>query len=214
VLFGRFQPLHAGHIGLVRTVKKMGFDTHVIMNANVDTPDNRNPYNPHQKRTMFRLALPEVSNDKLHFAKVYLGGGGDVGEQARTLCDIFAEIAPPEKILICYQRKTEDIKSYIRDGKTHKGIHYVDMLTEPLGPFRQQDLSCEVILDYRNVCATDVREGRAPRDMVDPRVNLYCEWQRAQAEANSRRVGADPSSDRVFVRPPEEIADLTNQLIF
>lgn len=208
VMFGRFQPLHHGHRALIRAVRQTGFDLHIVVNGKVNTKNKKNPYSVRQKMDMFHLAIPEIPPENLHCADVYLGGGGDVGSDVRKLTKIFRSIAPDDQIVIPYARKTTDIKDFLVDGKTHENIHYVDLLTAPHGNFRQQVFAADMIPDYVDICATRVRNGKAPKETMDPNVKIYLAWQHAQAEANNRLVGADPRKDSIILPCPPQIAHI------
>lgn len=205
VMFGRFQPLHEGHIAIIDAVLKTGFDVHIILNGKVNTENNKNPYNVQQKKIMFNLALPQIKPENLHSADVYLGGGGDIGKDLQNLIGIIRTIAPDNEIVIPYARKQGDIQNFLVSGQTYTNIHYVDLLTKPIGPFKQQVFCADMIPDYVDVCATQIRKKKAPLSVINHDVKIYLEWEQAKAEANNRLVGSDPANDRIIIPHPPEI---------
>lgn len=174
----------------------MGLDFHVILNANVNTANGKNPYNVGQKIEMIRLALPRIPEERLHPLKFYLGlGGVDVGADKDQLVAKIEEIAPHDKVVICYIRKEDDIKDFLVHGKILHG-HYVDML-----PFQKQILVPHA--EYSELCATSVREGTAPDNALHPKVKIFLDWEKAKAELNGRRLGDDSREDTKFIARPD-----------
>lgn len=196
ILFGRFQPLHLGHMALLEAIRRSGLEVHVVINEKHDTPDERNPYNFFQKIAMFGKALPWLSSRNLHPANVYLGGGGDVGKDVAKLSSIFEGIAPASEIVIFYGFKEEDRKTYLVNGKTHDGIHYVDLLTGRLGPFSQHIVRPPTIAGYLDIDAKLYRGDRARRNLLHPDVADYLDWQHSLATLNGRSVGEENPQDK------------------
>lgn len=146
VLFGRFQPLHKGHVEMIRRIIASGLELHVIVNSKVDTPDERNPYSYAQRKEIFKRELgDEIKAHKLHLHEikdVYLGqrdkAGNPVetGEGVRTLKTFIRDnVGSLNKTVIFYAEKNEDKKAYLMDGFTcgddcGNGIHYIDLLTD------------------------------------------------------------------------------------
>jgi len=63
LFIGRFQPLHKGHIALIRTVLDEGKP---IVIGLMDTPiDGNNPYALNERVDMFRRAFPDEFDDRL-----------------------------------------------------------------------------------------------------------------------------------------------------
>jgi len=201
-MYGRFQPLHMGHIALYNTARVLCDDVHIVLNATQGTPNNRNPFNVHQKGTMFLLANDDLPPQNLHYAKVYLGKGGDVSADVATLLKVFEKIAPHDKIVIPYHRKPDDIRSFLVDGEERR-LHYVDLLTKPIGPLLALSLTEHHILKYVQMDAAHVRNGSKGDDYLNPRVSAYIKWQMAQAEVNGRDVGASAHNDTQHVPRPE-----------
>jgi hypothetical protein len=133
ILFGRFQPLSIGQVGLIRTIQRAGLDIHIVTNEKEDTAQERNPYTREQRRRMFALALPDIGDDHLHYTTVYLDRGGDIGPAVRELSRVFEGIAPLDRTIICYVEKGEDVKTYTMNGQTLDHVHYVDLFTHPHG---------------------------------------------------------------------------------
>lgn len=173
----------------------LGLDFHVILNANVNTANGKNPYNVYQKIEMIRLALPQILEERLHPLKFYLGlGGADVGADRDKLVAKIEEISPRDNVVICYIRKEDDIKNFLVHGKGEHG-HYVDLL-----PFRKQILLPHSAFSDLN--ATSVREGTAPDNALHPRVKMFLEWEQAKAGLNNRRVGDDSREDTRYIARP------------
>jgi len=74
VFIGRFQPLHEGHIALIRTVLDEGKPVLVLLRPGGDNPDN--PYTLAQRKLMFRKAFPTEFGKTLRVAGLPV----DVGE--------------------------------------------------------------------------------------------------------------------------------------
>lgn len=209
VLFGRFQPLHKGHMQLLETLRASKLDVHLVLNDKTDDiPGERNPFNPEQKKQMVRLALPWLPEENLHTATVYLGRPGvDVGDDVRRLSSIFKTIGHPSKMVFSYFEKDEDRKSYLVDGKRIDGVHYVELVGKPHGEFPVMRITEEMICaatgtDHIPIDAKMFRSGIAQEDgicfeLLDPAVATYVHEQYQLAAANSRLVGADPTGDRV-----------------
>ncbi len=194
LFFGRFQPLHKGHLATINSILQSGLDLHIFINAKSNTADERNPYSIHQKIQMFKLALPHYPQDHLHAVDVYLGGGGDIGNDIRKLTDEFTKIAPADKCVIFYGDKQEDIKTYLVDGEKFGPVHYVDFLTKPIGSFDKQAITSAMTSIFQD--ATKYRKDRRHNGhMLPTPVANYVAAQHIFAQNNNRNVGDDPAQD-------------------
>ncbi len=204
VVFGRFQPLHKGHMAFLNTLRVTGLNVHLVLNDKTDGIDGeRNPFSPAQKREMVKLALPWMKEENVHEAHVYLGGGGDVGDGVRRLTDIFNSLAKPKKLVFAYFEKAEDRKQYLVDGQTINDAHYVELVGQPRGPFPIQRITQEMIEAVDNYIPIDakmfrkgVREGdTVAYELLHPEVAQYVADQFVLAERNNRLVGASQEND-------------------
>lgn len=207
VLFGRFQPFHRGHEDLLETLRASDLNVNLVLNDKVDGAEGeRNPFNPHQREHMAKLALPWLSDDNIRHANVYLGGGGDVGDGIRRLTNIFNTLAPQGKLVFAYFEKAEDRKKYLVDGQIIENAHYVELVGQPRGEFPIQRITGDMIeavtgrprleIDakmFRNASEGDKNEVRYK--YLRPAVGDYLKEQYALAQANGRLVGADPAND-------------------
>ncbi len=199
LVFGRFQPLHPGHQLFFNAVLQSGLELHIFLNSKANTPDGRNPYTVRQKRRMFELVLPQSSQVHFHDVHVYLGGGGDVGNDVRTLIKAFETVGPVSESVIFCTEKPVDIKSYTADGVTHEKIHYVDLLVHPRGPFSKQSVPPEISrVNGVEISATLFRKGTR-YDLLSPKVAQYVRGQHYIASLNGRNVGDDNSNDQRVV---------------
>lgn len=146
ILFGRFQPFHKGHMNLLETLKASGLNVNLVINDKTDGIEGeRNPFNFEQRKHMAQLALPWLKPESIQSANVYLGGGGDVGPAVKRLTGIFNGVAPDDKLVFAYYEKGEDRKSYLVDGETIDGAHYVELVGQPRGKFPIQRIDEEMI---------------------------------------------------------------------
>ncbi len=207
VLFGRFQPLHKGHMSLLNTMRASGLNVNLVFNDKTDGAEGgeRNPFNPFQRQEMAKMALDWLTDDNIRHANVYLGGGGDVGDAVRKLTGIFESIAPPEKLVFGYYEKEEDRKEYLVDGQIVSGVHYVELVGAPRGKFPVQKITEPMILeatgDYFPIDAKMFRNGIKQNDQVcyellDDAVARYVCKEMTLADLNNRPVGACKSNDR------------------
>ncbi|MFZ4761979.1 MAG: adenylyltransferase/cytidyltransferase family protein [Alphaproteobacteria bacterium] len=222
VLFGRFQPLHKGHMALLETLRQSGLTVNLVLNNKVDDrAGERNPFSADQRKEMVNLALPWLEEQNLFTANVYLGGGGDVGNAVRRLSDIFDEIVTPEiccaddfdqdsllgtknrKLVFAYFEKDEDRKTYLVDGKTITGVHYVELVGQPYGKFPIQQITEPMINAVGQYLPIDAKMFRNSGDdldslnwdLLDSAVAQYVRQELMLARVNSRPVGADQSRD-------------------
>ena len=206
VLFGRLQPPHRGHMALLETLRTSGLNVNLVLNDKTDNIEGeRNPFSPHQREEMARMAMPWLPKENIRHANVYLGGGGDVGDAVRRLGDIFNDIADDDKLVFAYYEKAEDRKRYLVDGEVIDGAHYVELVGQPRGRFPIQRVTREMIeqvADFVPIDAKMFREGVRQEDelcfdLLDPKVAQYVREQIMLADVNGRLVGEDPSSDNL-----------------
>lgn len=158
ILFGRFQPLSHGQVELIRTIEKeFGIALHIVMNEKEDTAKERNPYSREQRLEMFRLVLPDVGEDRLHFTTVYLDRGGDVGNAVHELSLEFEKFCDPRRTIIFYVNKPEDVKTYLFDGVEHHRLHYTDLFLPPFGGFAKQEIMPQNISSLERVETDSLR---------------------------------------------------------
>ena len=191
ILFGRFQPLHKGHIYLINFILSSELDLHIFLNQKIDTEDERNPYSPEQRRKMIRKSLPNFPQENLHDVNVYLGGGGDIISDLEQLTKVFQETAQPKNTVIFYGRKGEDVKNYLVDGTKYKNIHYVDLLKQ-----RGYDIQEVPIYNYLgNDTSANIFRRSRKKEILEKEVADYIIAQEILAERNNRTVGGDKTSD-------------------
>lgn len=211
VLFGRFQPPHRGHRALLETLRASGLNVNLILNDKTDDIEGeRNPFNAHQREAMVRLSMPWLPAENIQHATVYLGGGGDVGNGVRRLTGIFNGLSDQGKLVFAYFEKAEDRKTYLVDGQTITGAHYVELVGAPRGTFPIQRITPEMINEVSDYVKIDAKMFRNKAlngddktldssdicyELLDPAVAEYVSEQIELAERNGRLVGADPSGD-------------------
>lgn len=205
VLFGRFQPFHRGHGALLETLRATNLNVHLVLNDKTDGAEGeRNPFNTSQKREMVRRAVPWLSPEtSVHEANVYLGGGGDVGNDVRKLTAIFERLSPPGKLVFAYFEKAEDRKKYLVDGQVYDGVHYVELVGAPRGPFPIQRITedmLQTVAEYIPIDAKMFRAGIRKQDelcyeLLKRDVASYISDQYELAARNGRAVGANPAND-------------------
>lgn len=145
LLFGRFQPLNAGQVGLIRLIQQSELDLHIVTNEKGNSSTESNPYNREQRIQMFALALPEITQRQQHFTTTYLDRGGDVAPAIKKLTKLFETIAPANKSVIFYVEKREDIKPYQLGTKPTPELHYVDLFLPPYGNFSKHKIDPSTI---------------------------------------------------------------------
>ena len=206
VLFGRLQPPHRGHRALLETLRSSKLNINLVLNDKTDNIEGeRNPFNATQREEMIKLSMPWIPSENIRHATVYLGGGGDVGNDVRRLTNIFDDIAPKGKLVLAYYEKEEDRKEYLVDGETITNTHYVELVGQPRGKFPIQRITQNMInaaSEYVDIDAKMFRNAVRQKDQVcyellDPPVAQYVRDQLELAEQNNRLVGADQSRDTI-----------------
>lgn len=216
VLFGRFQPVHKGHMGLLETLRASGLNVNLVINDKTDGEEGeRNPFNPYQRQEMAKMALPWLKDENIRHANVYLGRKGvDVGDDVRKLTAIFETIAPPEKLVFAYFEKDEDRKSYLVDGQIIDNVHYVELVGQPRGKFPVQKITEPMIRaatgEYYPIDAKMFRNAVRESDQIcydylTPAVANYVYTQMLLAEKNGKPVGLNSVDHSISIRTLKEL---------
>ena len=176
----------------------------MVLNDKTDNiSGERNPFNAHQRDKMVNLAMPWLPPENIKHAKVYLGGGGDVGDMVCRLTEIFNDLAPKGKLVLAYFEKAEDRKQYLVDGVTINNAHYVELVGQPRGEFPVQRITegmIDEVSEYAPIDAKMFRDSDNQQEqihyrMLHPKVAEYVSEQLELADRNNRLVGADSSHD-------------------
>lgn len=197
VFFGRCQPLHYGHIGLLKAMRASGLNLHVFLNEKVNTPNEKNPYNIYQKRQMFKVGYPDFPQSHIHIVDgVYLGAGGDIQEDLKRLLGVFLTAAPTAQTVFMYARKTEDVKTYQVGEQIYEDVHYADVLST-YGGLDQQIVTPAMIREFfpyygsvagSTIGATAIRNGDRDQ-LMPPGVKEYLDFQQKIADGRGVKVG-------------------------
>ncbi len=101
VLIGRFQPLHDGHVGLLRVALQTAPRVVVVLGSAFSAPTPRNPFSASQREAMLR-SIPGVDGDRLrfHFQRDVWNGA----EWAMEVETAVHRIAPGRTALVGYQK--------------------------------------------------------------------------------------------------------------
>jgi bifunctional NMN adenylyltransferase/nudix hydrolase len=70
VYIGRFQPLHCGHLGLLRKALEIAAQCAVVLGSAYQDRSPKNPFTWQERAEMIRLALPESERIRLHFLPI------------------------------------------------------------------------------------------------------------------------------------------------
>ncbi len=196
ILFGRFQPLHKGHIAMINAVLESGLDLHIFIKSDVDSENGKNPFSVEQRKKMFKKALPNIPAENLHSINFNLDAGDNKSGNFENLIKSSKEVAflasHIKDGVVFYGRKEEDIKDYVIFGSKFNNLHYTDILKK-IGYDTQ-----EVIHPLgHGVSGANFRDGIETHILPD---NLdYIKAQEILAERNNRSVGGSKEGDAPIV---------------